>query len=160
MIESLPAHIFATQYQQIPTAMGSGPLLLRHFPVVDSTPSGGNIVVSWDTAWSLNERSSYSVALVFQVFPDVAYLKHIFRERVPYADLKRRALNLHERFGPTHHLVENAASGVALATDLREVRANVIDIKLGHPSKLDRILAVQHRVEANYVQLARGHAWP
>lgn len=78
----LAAHVYATQYQQVPQAMGSGILSEKHFPYVETCPTGGETIVSWDIASSTREGSSYSVGLVFQVHQDVAYLKHILRERL------------------------------------------------------------------------------
>lgn len=155
VFETMPSHVYATQYQQRPTAVGSGLLAEKHFPIVDSCPEGGKTIVSWDIASSTKEGSSYSVALVFQVHKDVAYLKHILRDRLDYASLKRRALHLHQTFGPSIHLVEAASLGKALASDLREVEANVLDIR-PNGSKEERLHSVLNKIENSYVQLIRG----
>lgn len=152
-LETLPAHVFATQYQQNPMAAGSGLLKLEHFPIIESPPSGGTTVISWDTASSLDSAASYSVALVFRIHSSVAYLAHIQRARLEYADLKRCAVELHERFRPQTHLVEAASLGRALASDLRDLGANVIDRSTGRASKIERLEAVFHKLVAGYVQV-------
>ena len=154
----LASHVFATQYQQEPTPVGSGILAERHFPLAQTCPTGGQTIISWDTAWSMREGASYSVGLVFQMNSDVAYLKHILRDRLDYSRLKERALHLHSTFGPTLHLVEAASLGIALASDLRASGANVIEVKVGAASKEDRLNSVLNQIEANYVRPVEGIA--
>ena len=84
--------------------------------------------------------------LVFQVHPDVVYLKHILRERLDYPILKERALGLYQTFRPSIHLVESASLGISLAADLRAAGANVLDIKVGPASKEDRLNAVLNKI--------------
>lgn len=123
-----PDAVFATQWQQEPAEAGAGLINRSHFPTVTSIPSGGTTVVSWDLASSSQEGRSFSVGLVFQVHENVFYLNHILRERLDYAQLKSRAFDLHERFGPSIHLVEKASVGTALTADLRAIGANVIEV--------------------------------
>jgi hypothetical protein len=148
----LAPRVYATQYQQQPTAVGSGLLLERHFPSIATCPPGGQTVVSWDPASSSPEGRSHSVALVFQEHKDVAYLKHITRERLDYGRLKELAGRLHEIFKPTIHLVEATSVGPALAADLRARGANVVDIKVASASKESRLEAVINKLEANYIR--------
>ena len=91
----LTPNVFATQYQQAPTAIGAGILKRQHFPMIPHIPAGGATIISWDIAASQRNGSSYSVGLVFQVFPEVAYLRQIIRERFEYTKLRERAFSLH-----------------------------------------------------------------
>ena len=147
----LTPHVFATQYQQAPSAIGAGILKRQHFPAILHIPTGGATVISWDIAASQRNGSSYSVGLVFQVFPEAAYLKQIIRERFEYTKLKDRALSLHSTLKPIH-LVENASLGVALISDLRNVHANVVEIKVGSSSKEQRLDAVMDKIENGFVR--------
>ena len=156
MLETLAAHIFLTQYQQAPMAVGNGLLSRRHFPSMETCPPGGKIVVSWDVASSTEEGASYSVALVFSVHDGVAYLLHVMRERLGYGRLKQRAFDLHARFRPGCHLVEAASLGRALAADLQGIGACVVEIRTGSASKVERLMSVMHKIEACFVQPVRG----
>ncbi len=147
----LTPHVFATQYQQAPTAVGAGILKRQHFPMIPLIPAGGFTVISWDIAASQRNGSSYSVGLVFQVFPEAAYLKQIIRERFEYTKLRERALSIHSALKPIH-LIENTSLGVALLSDLRKVHANVIDIKVGSWSKEQRLNAVMDQIENAFVR--------
>lgn len=155
-IESRPAHIYATQYQQMPLAISSGLICERHFPVVDAAPGGGRIVTSWDLASSVKPGSSYSVLLVFEVHEQVSYLRQIRRGRVDYATLQNWARDVEERFRPSTHLVESASLGRAVAAELRSHGANVTEVSPGTSSKLDRVSAVLNKLEAGFIHVVRG----
>ncbi len=152
---SLSPHVFATQYQQVPTAVGAGMVRRDHFPTVTSCPSGGQTVVSWDLAASQRKNSSYTAGLVFQVFPDAVYLKHIVRGRFEYSKLKERALALHSSLKPVH-LIEEASLGPALTSDLRSEHATVVDMKPGTSSKLERLEGVMNKIESGFVRVIAG----
>ena len=125
MVNLIP-HVFATQYQQAPTAIGAGILKREHFPMIPHIPTGGVTVISWDIAASQRNGSSYSVGLVFQVFPEGAYLRQIIRGRFEYTKLKERAFSLNSALEPIH-LIENTSLGVALISDLRKAHAKVVE---------------------------------
>ena len=155
-IDTLAPHVFATQYQQRPTARESGVLKAAYFPIEASVPSGGETVFSWDCASSISPGSSYSVCLVFQKHGAVSHLKHISRTRLDYLALKAQALALNDRYQPTRHLVEMTSSGIALAGELRARGENVIEIATGGLSKTQRLDAVMGKITAQYVHIVVG----
>lgn len=154
---SLAPHVFATQYQQNPTAAHSGMIKAEYFPSIDTLPSGGRdvIVISWDIASSLKPESSYSVALVFQKNGAVSYLKYILRERLGYVALKLRALELEAKFRPAYHLVEDASSGRPFVDDLKVAGANAILVPV-KGSKTDRVEEVFPTITNKSVWLFAG----
>lgn len=155
-IDTLAPYVYATQYQQRPTARESGVLKAAYFPVDASVPSGGETIFSWDCASSISPGSSYSVCLVFQKHGAVSYLKHVSRTRLDYLSLKAQALALNERYQPTRHLVEMTSSGIALAGELRARGANVIEIAPGGLSKTQRLDAVMGKITTQYVHIVAG----
>lgn len=155
-IEEHPPYVYSTQFQQHPIAREAGTIKRSHFPIVDSRPSGGEVVVSWDCASSTIPGSSYSVGLVMQRFEGVHYLLHIVRGRYDFRALKAVALETNERFKPSHHLVEAASTGFALASELREKGLNVIDVKVAGASKVDRLDTVAGKIYGQQVQLIRN----
>jgi hypothetical protein len=155
-IDMLAPYVFATQYQQRPTARESGVLKATYFPVEASLPSGGETIFSWDCASSISPGSSYSVCLVFQKHGAVSYLKHISRTRLGYLALKAQALALTDLHQPTRHLVEMTSTGISLAAELRARGANVIEIVTGGQSKTQRLDAVMGKITAQYVHIVGG----
>ncbi|RUZ79401.1 hypothetical protein EN943_07450 [Mesorhizobium sp. M7A.F.Ca.US.006.01.1.1] len=157
-IDTLAPHVYATQYQQRPTARESGVLKAAYFPVAATLPSGGETIFSWDCASSTNPGSSYSVCLVFQKHGAVSYLKHISRARLDYPSLKAQASALNERYQPTRHLIEMTSTGIALAAELRAMGANVLEVSPGALSKTQRLDAVMGKITAQYVHIVGGTA--
>ncbi|TIS07575.1 MAG: hypothetical protein E5X14_12745 [Mesorhizobium sp.] len=155
-IEEQPPYVYSTQYQQHPIAREAGTIKRSHFPITESRPMGGEIVVSWDCASSTIPGSSYSVGLVMQRFEGVHYLLHIVRGRYDFRALKAVALEINERFKPSHHLVEAASTGFALASELREKGLNVIDVKVAGASKIDRLDAVAGKIYGQQVHIIRN----
>ncbi|MFK0689891.1 hypothetical protein ACFX5Q_17020 [Mesorhizobium sp. IMUNJ 23033] len=154
-IDALPAYVYSTQYQQHPVPREAGTIKRSHFPIDESRPGDGQIVVSWDCASSTIPGSSYSVGLVMLRFEQVHYLLQIVRGRYDFRRLKAVALEVNERFRPTHHLVEAASTGFALASELREHGLNVIEVKVGGASKIDRLDAVAGKIYGQQVHVVR-----
>ncbi|MES0138858.1 hypothetical protein [Mesorhizobium sp. LSHC422A00] len=155
-IDTLAPHVYATQYQQRPTARESGVLKAAYFPIAHGLPPGGETIFSWDCASSTNPGSSYSVCLVFQKHGTVSYLKHITRVRLGYLALKELALALDERYQPTRHLIEATSTGISIAGELRARGANVIDINTGGLSKEERLDVVMGKIAGQYVHIVAG----
>jgi hypothetical protein len=92
---------YTAQYQQTPVPEGGNFIKRVWFPLYDQPPlpaDGDRIIVSWDTALSAKELSSYSACVVIQVRGDSAYVLDVFRDRLEYPDLKRKVIELHRRW--------------------------------------------------------------
>jgi phage terminase large subunit-like protein len=80
------------------------------------------IIVSWDTALSARDLSSYSACVVAQVRGEAVYLLDVVRERLEYPDLKRRVIEVHRLWRHRHSryalLIEDKGSGMSLIQDL------------------------------------------
>lgn len=76
------------------------------------------LIISWDTAASTKELASYSAAVVLQVQRETVYVLEVVRERLEYPDLRRRAIQLHDKwrnaFSSYSLLIENKGSGMGL----------------------------------------------
>ncbi|RWN26901.1 MAG: hypothetical protein EOR97_28010 [Mesorhizobium sp.] len=155
-IDTLAPHVYATQYQQRPTARESGVLKAMYFPMSANAPIEGETIFSWDCASSTNPGSSYSVCLVFQKQSRVSYLKHISRTRLDYLSLKSQALALTERYQPARHLIEMTSAGISLAAELKEKGSNVLEVSPGGLSKTQRLDAVMGKITAQYVHIVGG----
>ena len=92
---------FAAQYQQEPVAEGGNLIKWDWFQFYDKPPGRtpeDRIIVSWDTAMSSKELSSYSACVVLQIRGETAWVLDVVRERLEYPDLRRKVSELHWRW--------------------------------------------------------------
>jgi len=76
---------FSAQYQQTPVPEGGNLIKRNWFPTYEAPPSpapGDRTIVSWDTALSARELSSYSACVVLQVRGESVYVLDVFRDRL------------------------------------------------------------------------------
>ena len=120
------------------------------------------IVVSWDTAMSSKELSSYSACVVLQIRGETVWVLDVLRERLEYPDLRRKVIELHRRWRKTCNgyelVIENKGSGMSLIQDLRD--EDIYAIKVDPAGdKIMRMNAQTARIEAGSVSLPRSASW-
>jgi predicted phage terminase large subunit-like protein len=143
-----------------------GNLIKRNwFPGYDDPPSrapGDRTIVSWDTALSAQDLSSYSACVVVQVRGESAYVLDVFRERLEYPELKRKALEFHHRWRSYTNdyalLIEKMGSGMSLIQDLKEEHVHAVGVR-PKEDKVIRMNAQTARIEAGSVLLPRKAHW-
>lgn len=152
---------FEAQYQQNPVPAGGGMIKTAWFATYVQPPAqeaGDLIVISWDTAMKSHELADFSVALVFRVRKGVSYLLEVVRERLEYPDLRRRALQLAQRYPGSTTLVEDQGSGTGLAQELRRDGVRTVPIKpIG--DKVMRMRLQLAAIEGGLVHLPAGAPW-
>ena len=152
---------FSAQYQQAPVP-AEGNLIRREWlRFYDARPKPGPsdiVLLSWDTAMKAKETADYSVCTVWLMRGEAHYLLDVVRERLDFPDLKRRAIALHEGWGPLATLVEDKGSGISL---LQELRTSGLPAIAFQPSgsKEMRMHAQSVRFEAGSVYLPRTAPW-
>lgn len=110
-------------------------------------------VQSWDTAFKKNEENDYSVCTTWKVADNGYYLIDLWRGRVEFPELKRKAVELNERYRPNEILIEDKASGQSLIQELqRETRLPIKPIKV-NADKISRVHAITPLIEAGKVLL-------
>ena len=156
---------FAAQFQQEPIAAGGNLIKWHWFIPYDQPPRwerGDKLIVSWDTALSGGELSSYSACVVLQVRDDIAYLLDVVRDRLEYPDLRRKVIELHRRWRSVTSsyalLIENKGSGMSLIQELMREGIRAIEVK-PEGDKIMRMNAHTARIEAGYVHLPRRASW-
>jgi predicted phage terminase large subunit-like protein len=156
---------FAAQYQQEPVAPEGNLIRWSWFPTYDEPPgwrAGDKIILSWDTAMSGKELSSYSACVVLHLRGETAYLLDVVRQRLEYPDLKRKVLELHRRwrYVTTNYalLIENKGSGMALIQDLQRDHIHAIAVN-PEGDKVMRMNAQTAPIEAGSVWLPRHAGW-
>jgi len=162
---SMSSMDYAAQYQQTPVAEGGNFIKSIWFPLYDQPPcpaDGDRIIVSWDTALSAKELSSYSACVVILVRGESGYVLDVFRDRLEYPDLKRRVIEFHHRWRSYTNnyalLIEKMGSGLSLIQDLKREHIHAVAI-LPKEEKAIRMNAQTARLKAGSVLLPRKALW-
>jgi len=126
---------FTAQYQQAPVPPGGNLIKWSWFQFYEEEPTclpNDRIIVSWDTAMSSGELSGYSVCIILLARGDTTYVLDVLRDRLEYPALKRKAIEIHQRWRRATRnyalLIENKGSGMSLIQDLRQHSVNAIPI--------------------------------
>jgi predicted phage terminase large subunit-like protein len=156
---------YAAQYQQTPVAEGGNFIKLKWFPLYDQPPcptDRDRIIVSWDTAVSAKELSSYSACVVILVRGESAYVLDVFRDRLEYPDLKRKIIEFHHRWRTYTNnyalLIENTGAGMSVIQDLKREYIHAVAI-VPKEDKVIRMNAQTARIEAGSVFLPHNAPW-
>jgi predicted phage terminase large subunit-like protein len=156
---------FSAQYQQSPVPEGGNMIRRSWFTSHDGPPIPCNtdrIIVSWDTAMSAKELSSYSVGLVLLVRGETVFVLDVIRDQLEYPNLRRKVIETHERWRNVSTwyelLIENKGSGLSLIQDLRHSNVHAIAVDPAG-DKIMRMQAQTARIEAGAVSLPRTAEW-
>jgi len=157
-------YVFASQYQQDPMPLEGAMVRtkwLRHYEPRELTTSFEDIVQSWDTANKASELSDYSVCTTWGVDDERYYLLDVYRERLNYPDLRRKAIELAHLHKPYTILVEDRASGTQLIQDLEAERLSGVTPYLPPPGndKVMRLHAQTALFENGQVLLPHHADW-
>mgnify|MGYP000380307693 CR=1 FL=1 len=111
------------------------------------------ILQSWDTAFKKNEENDFSVCMTWQVYKDRFQLINIFRDRLEFPELKRKAIELDEEYKPNEIIIEDKASGISLIQELnRETKLPIKAIKVSK-DKISRVHSIAPIIESGNVVL-------
>ena len=156
---------FSAQYQQEPVAEGGNLIKWNWFAFYEQPPAGDpgdRIIISWDTALSSKELSSYSACVVLQVKDETAYVLDVIRDRLEYPDLKRKVVEVHRNWrnacNQCELAIENKGSGMSLIQDLKREGIHAIAVD-PDGDKIMRMNAQTARIEAGSVVLPRRAPW-
>ncbi len=120
--ETVGEYNFSAQYQQNPTPVGGAMVKtgwLRYYEPGQRPQRFSQTVQSWDTANKATELSDYSVCTTWGAHDNRYYLLDVFRQRLDYPNLKRKAHELAKRDRPHKILIEDRASGTQLIQELK-----------------------------------------
>jgi predicted phage terminase large subunit-like protein len=144
---------------------GGNPIDWNWFPLDNHPPVRelkDKTIVSWDTAMSAKELSSYSACVVIQVRGETVFVLDVVRERLEYPDLRRKVIELHRQWRNWTNdyalLIENKGSGMALIQDLEREHIHAIAVE-PKGDKVIRMNAQTARVEAGSVSLPQRAPW-
>ena len=129
---SLGTYASAGQLQQRPMPKGGGILKSEWWVPWENShlPEIEYVLQSWDTAFSTNEKTSYSARTTWGVFRMNGQINAIvldmWYDRVTYPELRNIAQESYEDYEPDAVLIEKKASGQSLLQDLRMAGIPVI----------------------------------
>jgi predicted phage terminase large subunit-like protein len=139
---NIPPVRWNAQYMQNPTGE-EGALVKREWwrrLDRDKIPDRSDmefVIQSWDTAHRKTQRSDFSVCSTWGVWRDSQdraniLLIDLWRDRVEFPELKKKAIELYNRWKPDSCIIEGKAAGDAL---IQEMRHMGIPIKSYTPSR-------------------------
>lgn len=158
---NLGSDAFSAQYLQEPVPPGGAMIkrawISRYCEAPTRRP-GQSIIQSWDTAAKGGPGNDWSVCSTWLVARPNYYLLHVHRGRHDYPELRRKALELADRFKPTRILIEDIGAGTALQQELRKAGRPVRAIKVDRDKEC-RMADVSTRFENGFVHLPERAAW-
>ena len=91
----------------------------EHFPSISELmPPSAPVVLSVDAGVTKRATSAFSVIEAWRLGADRYYLIDLFREQCDYSDLRREVRRFYNRYRPVAILIERAANGHALISEL------------------------------------------
>jgi predicted phage terminase large subunit-like protein len=151
---------FSAQYQQSPIPPG-GAIIKRKWltPYDDiSAQSGDRIIMSWDIALSEAETGDYSACVVLLRRGEVFYILEVIRGRFPFDRLKRKVIEVKQRYGSSTLLIEDSPISRGLIQSLCEQSINVTPYK-PDTDKQARVIAQTDLFAGGSVRFPRRAAW-
>lgn len=114
------AMTFNAQYLQSPVPAGGNLIKRAWLQTYDHVDRAKleRVVISWDTALTINAGSDYSAGTVWGTTRDDYYLLDLIHAKLEFPDLRRAAIAAAERWKPAAILIEDKGSGASLGQDL------------------------------------------
>jgi predicted phage terminase large subunit-like protein len=122
-------------------------------------PEGGTLLQSWDTANKDSEGSNFSVCTTWRYSARHFYLIDVFRDRLEFPDLKRKAKELAKLYRTDVVLIEDKASGTQLIHELRHEGVAVRAAPAQDAGKLTRLNNQTPKFESGFVHLPKRAPW-
>ena len=161
---SMPAFQWSAQYQQQPTSE-EGAIIAREKWQRwerEKPPKTDWLLMSIDTAYTVQTRSDYSACTLWGVFhnedgePGIILI-NAWRAKMEFPELKRRVMIDNEKWRPDGIIIEAKAAGYPL---IQEMRRSGIPVQAYTPSrgndKMARLNAVSDLFESSMVWAPRG----
>lgn len=149
---------FNSQYQQNPLASEGQILKSEWLQYYKHYPENGQIIQSWDTAIKTGTENDYSVCTIWMITEKEYYLLDVFRAKLEFPELKKKAIYLAENWKLDAILIEDKASGQSLIQELAKHRLPIVKIKPIN-NKIVRFAAVTTYFSTGKVFFPEGKLW-
>jgi predicted phage terminase large subunit-like protein len=155
---------FNMLYQQNCDLLGLPAISADHFPTMtELMPPDAPVVLSVDAGVAGRPRSAFSVIQAWRLGADRYYLLDLFREQCDYADLLDNVRRFRKVYRPVAILIERAANGHALISDLRrrypKLGKLVIPVDPDGRSKSARLRVHVETIIAKRIHLPADVSW-
>jgi predicted phage terminase large subunit-like protein len=158
---SMSSMHFSAQYQQAPVPLEGNLIKKEWFRFAAAKPRDSKharVVLSWDTAMKAGELNDYSVCTVWHEYDKLYYLLDVFRAKLEYPELKRKAIALHKHWSPCNVLIEDHGAGTSLIQGLKREKILAIATK-PEGDKVMRMSAQSALFEAGQVVFLPDKSW-
>jgi predicted phage terminase large subunit-like protein len=155
---------FEMLYQQDCDLQALPAISAAHFPdISELMPPSAPIVLSVDAGVTKRVTSAFSVIEAWRVGVDRYYLIDLFREQCEYSDLLREVRRFHKKYRPVAILIERAANGHALISELtrkyKQLAKLVVPIDPDGRSKSARLRVHAETIIAKHIHLPADVSW-
>ena len=156
---------FAAQYQQAPLPMLGNifkAFWLHDWPGGFDPAEGGEIIQSWDTAISTGSGNAFSVCVTAMRRGKFLYILDVWRGRLEFPDLKRKAIKLARDHRASTLLIEKKASGEQLIQSLFSESPAGVPLPIPRTPSTDKIAraeGVSSFLEAGQILLPAEAHW-
>jgi predicted phage terminase large subunit-like protein len=151
---------FSAQYQQSPMPPG-GTIIKRKwlttYDQIGSQPRD-RIIISWDIALSEMETGDYSACVVLLKRGEVFFVLEVIRGRFPFETLKRKIIEVKDRYHSPTLLIEESPISQGLIQSLQGQWINVTAYK-PETDKRARLIAQTDLFAGGSVRLPRRAEW-
>lgn len=113
----------------------------------------------WDTAGKTKQENDFSVCETWVESSDGYYLTNLFRERLEFPELKKKAIELFEQENPDQVWIEDKSSGTALIQELRRNTRIPLKEISAEKDKLEYVNACSPLIESGRVFLPFSAKW-
>lgn len=152
---------FSAQYQQSPIPVDGNLVKRKWFQWYKERPTDrGQVYQSWDVAVTTN--GDYSVCTTWLVIKKNYYLIDVWRGRIEFPALKRKAIQLAQLHSINGMLIEKSGVGLPLYTEMRDESPPRIPKPVGIKplqDKISRFEGVSARIEGGQVYLPEDAPW-
>lgn len=164
---AMGSYAFEAQYQQQPMPSDGNLFKADWLKVTgqgDDTVGDrhGHIVQSWDTAIKTGSANDYSVCITARLWRKEVHILNVWRGRVEFPDLVKKAVQLAQTFEARTMLIEDKASGSQLIQTLRNGNEPRVPNPLSRnpeSDKFTRAAGVSSMVEAGQLYLPEEAHW-
>jgi predicted phage terminase large subunit-like protein len=152
---------FSAQYQQSPIPPGGTIIKRKWLTYYDDYPPhehGDNIIMSWDIALSEAETGDYFAGVVLLRRKEVFFVLEVIRGRLRFVELKRKILEVKNRYRVGTLLIEDSPISKGLIQSLEESSINVTPYR-PETDKVSRVVAQSDLFAGGSVRLPRKAPW-
>src|SRR5580704_15360483 len=155
---------FEMLYQQDCDLQALPAISAEHFPSISELmPPSAPVVLSVDAGVTKRATSAFSVIEAWRLSADRYYLIDLFREQCDYSELRREVRRFYNRYRPVAILIERAANGHALISELSrkytQLAKLVVPIDPDGRSKSARLRVHAETIIAKRIHLPADASW-